>query len=169
MSKRHSILPPIDKAGPKPPASLSSSLTISDNAILTGTHSMTIQGETVIHPRARLESLTGSLLVGRRCIISERAHVGAAPSASAKGAAARSRPGSLEVPPTAASRGGSGGGVVLGDYVTVEVAAVVEAGGTEIAEGTVVGVGSRIGHGARIGKVSSRPDGTGHHLGLAEA
>lgn len=44
-------------------------------------------------------------------------------------------------------------GVVLGDYVTVEVGAVVEASGTMIGEGTVVGVGSRIGRGAVIGKV----------------
>lgn len=132
-NKRHSILPPIDKAGPRPPVNFSSSLTISDNAILVGTHSITIQSETVVHPRARLESMAGSVLVGRRCIMQERSVLGAAPAT------------------------GSSGGVVLGDYVTIDVAAVVEGGGTEIGEGTSVGIGSRIGGGAKIGKVCITP------------
>jgi dynactin 6 len=131
--KRHSILPPIDKAGPRPPVNFSSSLTISDNAILLGTHSITIQSETVVHPRSRLESLNGSILIGRRCIVHERTHIGANPASEEQS-----------------------GGVALGDYVTVEVAAVIEAGGTEISEGTIIGVGSRVGGGAKIGKVCLR-------------
>jgi dynactin-6 len=43
--------------------------------------------------------------------------------------------------------------VTLGDYVTVEVGAIIEAGETTIGDGTVIGVGSRIGRGAMIGKV----------------
>lgn len=131
-NKRHSILPAIDRSGPKPPVNFSSSLVISDNAILQGTHSITIQSETVVHPRSRFESNEGSVLVGRRCIIHERAHIGARVQDMAK---ARS------------------GGVTLGDYVQIEVGAVIECGGTEIGEGTVIQVGSRIGCGAKIGKV----------------
>jgi dynactin 6 len=131
-NKRHSILPPISHSGPRAPVNFSSTVTISDNAILTGTHSITVQADTVIHPRSRLESSAGSILVGRRCIINERGHLGALP---------------------ADASGFAGGGVVLGDYVTLEVAVVIEAGGTEIGEGTTVGASSKIGSGATIGKV----------------
>ncbi|KAG5953190.1 hypothetical protein E4U53_006487 [Claviceps sorghi] len=130
-SKRHSILPAIDRSGPKPPVNFSSSLTISDNAILQGTHSITIQAETVVHPRARLESHSGSILIGRRCIVHERTHIGA-------------RPADL--------RSAVSGSVVLGDYVVVEVGTVIEAGNTEVGEGTTLQVGCRIGSGAKIGR-----------------
>ncbi|KAL2755525.1 hypothetical protein ACRALDRAFT_2084753, partial [Sodiomyces alcalophilus JCM 7366] len=127
-SKRRSILSPISNAGPQAPVNASSSAKVSDNSILTGTHSITIQSESVIHPRARLESTSGSILVGRRCIVHERTHVGSTDGDE------------------------TSGGVVLGDYVTVESGSVVEAGGTEIGEGTVVGVKARIGRGAKVGK-----------------
>lgn len=133
-SKRHSILPAVDRSGPKPPVNFSS-LTISDNALLQGTHSITMQAETVVHPRARFDSHLGSILVGRRCIVHERAHVGARPADMAS-----ARP----------------GGVVLGDYVVVEVGSRVEAGETEIGEGSTLHVGSRIGSGAKIGKARRR-------------
>ena len=121
------------QAGPKAPVKLSSSLTIADSAVLTGQHSIIIMSESVVHPRCRLESMAGSLLIGKRCIVHERTHIGAPP------------------------RSGPEGGIAIGDYVTVEAAAVIEAGGTEIGEGSVVGIGARVGAGARIGKVS---DGT---------
>ncbi|KND88675.1 hypothetical protein TOPH_06770 [Tolypocladium ophioglossoides CBS 100239] len=129
-SKRHSILPAIDRSGPKPPVNFSSSLTICDDAILRGTHSITMQSETVVHPRSKFESSMGSILIGRRCIIHERTHIGARPKDP------NTRP----------------GGVVLGDYVVVEVGSIIEAGNTEIGEGTTVQVGSKIGSGAKIGK-----------------
>ncbi|TQV94932.1 Trimeric LpxA-like protein [Cordyceps javanica] len=131
-SKRHSILPAIDRSGPKPPVNFSSSLIISDNAILQGTHSITMQAETVIHPRCRFESNDGSVLIGRRCIIHERAHIGARP----------------ENPETAGA-----GGVAVGDYVQIEVGSIIESGGTEIGEGCLVQIGSKIGSGTKIGSV----------------
>ncbi|KAL7788180.1 trimeric LpxA-like protein [Trichoderma ceciliae] len=130
-SKRQSILPAVDRSGPKPPVNFSTSLTISDNAVLLGIHSITMQAETVVHPRSRVESSVGSVLVGRRCIIQERVHVGAPPDNRDKG---------------------TGGGVSLGDYVLIEAGSVIEAGGTEIGEGSVIQVGSKIGSGAKIGK-----------------
>ncbi|KAJ2982719.1 hypothetical protein NQ176_g1201 [Zarea fungicola] len=90
-----------------------------------------MQAETVVHPRCRFESNEGSILVGRRCIIHERAHIGARP----------------ENPATAAT-----GGVAVGDYVQIEVGTIIESGGTEVGEGTLILVGSKIGSGAKIGK-----------------
>ncbi|EQB59370.1 transferase hexapeptide domain-containing protein [Colletotrichum gloeosporioides Cg-14] len=127
-NKRHSMLPAVSNTGPRPPVNFSSSLTVSDSAILVGTHSVTIQSESVLHPRCKLESTNGSILMGRRCIVHERVHIGAVGDEEASG------------------------GIAFGDYVIVEVGAVVEAGGTEIGSDTVIGVRSRIGHGAIIGK-----------------
>lgn len=127
-SKRQSTAP----AAPKPPVNFSSSLTIPRDAALIGTHSITVQAETLIHPRAILNSTYGSILLGRRCVVHERANLGAQP----------------ESPETAKS-----GGLAMGDYVVIETSSIIEAGGTEIGEGTVVEVGCRIGSGARIGKV----------------
>lgn len=131
--KRQSALPPL--SGPKPPVQFSSSITISDTASLTGTNLITVSSESVIHPRARLESLSGSITIGRRCIIHERTKIG---HMGTEGKVLLTDNNSA---------------VVLGDYVTVEVGAVVEAGGTIIGDGTVVGVGSRVGTGAIVGKV----------------
>ncbi|KAL2140361.1 hypothetical protein VTI28DRAFT_3890 [Corynascus sepedonium] len=130
-SKRHSILPPAP-SGPKPPVHFSSSITIADSAVLTGTHPIAIHSESVVHPRARLESLAGRITVGRRCVVHERATLGAV---GVSGRVAE-----------------SGAAVTLADYVTVEVGAAVEAGDTVIGEGTVVGVGAKVGAGAVIGK-----------------
>ncbi|KAF7547896.1 hypothetical protein G7Z17_g7417 [Cylindrodendrum hubeiense] len=132
MSKRHSILPAIDRSGPRPPVNFSSSLTISDNAILQGTHSITMQAETVIHPRSKFESHLGSILIGRRCLIHEQTQLGA-------------RPADIDT--------AKPGGVALADYVTIEAGCVIEAGGTEIGEGSIIQAGTKIGSGARIGKV----------------
>jgi dynactin-6 len=122
-------------AGPKPPVNFSSSLTISEKAVLQGTHSITIQAETVVHPGSKFESSVGSILIGRRCIIHERAHIGALPE-------------DLDI--------AKPGGVSLGDYVIIEADVVVESGDTEIGDGSVIQVGCRVGTGAKIGKVSIR-------------
>lgn len=136
-SKRHSILPPVAQAGPKAPVRFSSSLVIADSAILTGAHTIQLRTESLVHPRAKIESLAGAIDIGKRCIVHERTHVGALPSGDSRRA------------------GSSGGGaaVTLMDYCTVEVGSTVEAGGTVIGEGTIVGVASRIGSGATVGKV----------------
>ncbi|KAH6647671.1 trimeric LpxA-like protein [Truncatella angustata] len=128
-AKRQSILPRV-QSGPKAPVNFSSSITIADTAILAGSHTINISSESVIHPRARLDSSRGRVTIGRRCILHERSHIGA-----------------IGADPTPASFG-----VLLEDYVTIEVAAVVESGETTIAEGTVVGIGARVGRGAKIGK-----------------
>ncbi|CCC13494.1 hypothetical protein SMACR_07118 [Sordaria macrospora] len=138
--KRHSILPAVSQSGPKPPVQFSSSCTVADSALLTGPHTIIVSTESVIHPRARLESLGGRVTVGRRCIVHERACLGAADLQG------RYHKGSPD------KDGRSMGAVTLGDYVTVEVGAQVESGGTVIGEGTTVGIGTRVGAGAVVGK-----------------
>lgn len=129
-TKRSSTARP---AGPKPPVNFSSSLCISEKAVLQGTHSIAIQSESVVHPGVKFESAVGSIFIGRRCIINERAHIGAYPE-------------DLDT--------AKPGGVSLGDYVIIEADVVIESGDTEIGDGSVVQAGSRIGTGAKIGKVS---------------
>ncbi|GAB1315875.1 Dynactin subunit 6 [Madurella fahalii] len=129
-SKRHSILPPVSQSGPKPPVHFSSSITIADSALLTGANLITVSSESVIHPRAKLDSLAGRINIGRRCVVHERAVIGAVGTSGRITEAA----------------------VTLGDYVTVEVGASIEAGDTVIGEGTTVGVGAKVGAGAMIGK-----------------
>ena len=141
-AKRHAILPPISQSGPKPPVTFSSSITISESAVLTGTNPILISSESVIHPRARIDSTGGTVSIGRRCIVHERTRIGHMGSE-----------GQMTL------REGDKA-VTLEDYVTVEVAAVVEGGGTVLGEGTVVGVASRVGRGAVVGKVCISEYGT---------
>ena len=61
---------------PKPPVQFSSSITLSDSAQLTGRHTILISSDSVVHPRAKIDSSQGRVHVGRRCIIHERSHLG---------------------------------------------------------------------------------------------
>lgn len=90
-----------------------------------------MQAETLIHPRSRFESHFGSILIGRRCLVYEQAHLGARPADITN-----ARP----------------GGIAVGDYVTIEAKCVIEAGGTEIGESTLIQAGAKIGSGAKVGK-----------------
>ncbi|KAI0164076.1 trimeric LpxA-like protein [Xylariaceae sp. FL1272] len=130
-SKRQSILPRMP-SGPKAPVNFSSSITIADSAQLAGNHTINVSSESVIHPRAKLDSANGRITIGRRCVVHERTSIGAA---SADPTPSESRD-----------------GVVVGDYAIIEVGAVIESGGTYIGNGCSVGVGSRVGKGAKLGK-----------------
>ena len=174
-SKRHSILPPtatLPRAPvrfPAPPQTL----TVAESAILTGSpaNPITLAADCVVHPRARLDSAVGPITVGRRCIMSERCVVGAAPSGDDGGGSGGGGSGGRARRTAGAESSGAGrdeededddeagemrgdGGVTLGEYVRVEVGAVVEAGGTLVGDGCVLGVGVRVGRGAVLGKVS---------------
>ncbi|KAI1400008.1 trimeric LpxA-like protein [Hypoxylon fuscum] len=130
-SKRQSILPRV-QSGPKAPVNFSSSIIIADSALCTGNHTINISSESVVHPRAKLDSSNGRITIGRRCIVHERASIGAT-SADPRPSESRD-------------------GVVVSDYATVEVGAVIESGGTLIGEGCAIGVGCKIGKGAKLGK-----------------
>lgn len=107
----------------KPPVDFAPSIVVAETASLAGTHRIRIAANTVIHPRAKLNSALGPITIGRHCIISERTQITAPDSQ----------------------------GLTIGDGVVVEVNAVVEA--REVGEGTAVEVGVRIGKGAVVGKV----------------
>ncbi|KAL0633397.1 hypothetical protein Q9L58_007710 [Maublancomyces gigas] len=106
----------------KPPVDFAPSIVVAETASLAGTHRIRIAANTVIHPRAKLNSALGPITIGRHCIISERTQITAPDSQ----------------------------GLTIGDGVVVEVNAVVEA--REVGEGTAVEVGVRIGKGAVVGK-----------------
>ncbi|KAH0611966.1 uncharacterized protein H6S33_010018 [Morchella sextelata] len=106
----------------KPPVDFSPSIVLADSASLTGTHRVRIASNTVVHPRAKLNSTLGPITIGRSCIIGERTQL-VAPDAQ---------------------------GLTIGDGVVVEVNALVEA--REVGEGSTVEVGVRVGKGARVGK-----------------
>ena len=140
MSRR-STLPP--GAGPKPPVNFGPAVVVSELAGMTGRHAISVGGETVVYPRARVDSMRCRVTIGRRCVLQERSLTGGEPG-----------PASSAIAAAAAAGEGEAGGVVLGDYVAVEVGAVVEAGRTMVGDGSVVGVGSRVGSGAVVGRVS---------------
>jgi dynactin-6 len=123
MSKRQSTAP----AAPKPPTSLSSSVTISDHTSLTGTNLITVRSDSVLHPRSKIIATNGPVSIGSCCIISERSSIG------------------LQSASTSQT------GVTLEDYVVVEVGAEVEA--KSIGEGSLIEVKAKVGKGAVIGKV----------------
>lgn len=56
--------------------------TIADTTVFQGTHPIAIGAETVIHPRTRIYSFDGPVLIGEGCIISEKSTIGTAPVAS---------------------------------------------------------------------------------------
>ncbi|KAK3384388.1 trimeric LpxA-like protein [Lasiosphaeria ovina] len=146
-SKRHSILPPVSQAGPKPPVQFSSSITIADSALLTGSHTILAGSESVIHPRARLDSSGGRITIGRRCIVHERSIVGGNAATVTLSPSRGSKTSDTLLSPLPSSAG-----VTLADYVLVDVGAVIEAGDTVVGEGTTVGVGARVCAGAVVGK-----------------
>jgi dynactin-6 len=115
-------------AAPKPPISLAPAITISDSASLLGTKLITIGGDSVVHPRAKLISSLAPVTIGKACILSERSAVG------------------LQSPSNDQPEG-----VVIEDCVVVEVGAIVEA--KRVGEGTIVEINARVGKGAVIGKV----------------
>jgi len=127
-SKRPSTVP----SAPKPPTQLSSTITIADNASLTGTHLITINSNTIIHPRTKLTSAFAPITIGSTCIISERSQIGyqSAPSEDEKQ------------------------GVNIENGVVIEVGAVVEA--KRIGEGCVIEINANIGKGSILGKARHR-------------
>lgn len=122
-SKRQSTAP----IAPKPPTSISSSVVIADLAVLAGTNLITIRGDTVLHPRTKINSANGPVAIGSSCIISERSNIG--------------------LQSTVADQNG----VKIEDYVVIEVGALIEA--KVIGEGSLIEINAKIGKGAVVGKV----------------
>ncbi|KAF1351072.1 trimeric LpxA-like protein [Delphinella strobiligena] len=117
-----------DSLAPKPPCSIHPSAIISDKAIITGTHPVTIGEGCVVHPFAKITSAVAPVRIGNNSIIAERTTVGLIAESSASEDAA----------------------VTLEDNVSIESGAVVEA--VRVGTGSVVEVNARLGPRATVGK-----------------
>ncbi|KAL3490098.1 hypothetical protein BJX62DRAFT_142514 [Aspergillus germanicus] len=62
-----------------PPITASSSATIAESVVFQGTFPVTIGRGTIIHPRARIYSFAGPVVIGNECIISEKCVLGTPP------------------------------------------------------------------------------------------
>ncbi|CAK7198569.1 hypothetical protein SEUCBS139899_001232 [Sporothrix eucalyptigena] len=143
-TKRQSLMPtapptPVHFVTDRSSGSSSGHVVMADAVYVVGTFPVTISGDSVIHPRARLDAKGGPVNIGRRCIVEERAIVGGGSVSQNNNVAL---PGSFPSPE---------GSVTLGDYVSVETGAVLEAGAV-VGQGSVVGARSQIGSGAVIGR-----------------
>ncbi|RAK89479.1 trimeric LpxA-like protein [Aspergillus costaricaensis CBS 115574] len=58
------------------------SATISESLLIQGSHPISIGASTIIHPRARIYSYEGPVIIGNGCIISEKSVIGSAPTTS---------------------------------------------------------------------------------------
>lgn len=117
----------------KSPTTISSSAVISETATLTGRHHITIGSNTVIHPRCKILSNNGPVIIGSGCIISERSVVGLSISPAER---LSEKDESLQI--------------VIGDSVVIEIGAKVEA--RIVDEGSCIGVNSHVSPGVVIGK-----------------
>ncbi|KAK3676046.1 hypothetical protein LTR78_004238 [Recurvomyces mirabilis] len=111
----------------KPPCKIYSTAIISEKAQVTGTYPVTIGENVVLHPYARIRAEGGSVSIGKGSIVYENAVVG-----------------------TSKSDGDGGGDVEVGEFVTIETGAVVEA--KSVGMGTEVGVKVLIGRGVVVGE-----------------
>ncbi|KAF9885207.1 hypothetical protein FE257_000658 [Aspergillus nanangensis] len=64
---------------PRAPVTIHPTATIADTAIFHGTHPISIGAGTIVHPRARIYSYEGPVIIGENCIISEKVSIGAPP------------------------------------------------------------------------------------------
>ena len=124
-SSRRTTTDPI----PKPPCNIHSLAVISEKVQMTGTHSVEIGENTILHPYAKIKAEGGKIAIGKSCIICEEVVIGFA------------GPRSVEA---------EGIPVEIGNGVSIEANAVVEA--RSVGDGTVIEVGAKIGRGAQIGK-----------------
>ncbi|KAK6541268.1 hypothetical protein TWF694_008631 [Orbilia ellipsospora] len=106
---------------PLPPLSIDPTAVLSDAISFSGIYPITIGANSIIHPRCKLNSSDGPIIIGANCIISEKTHL-IAPDID---------------------------GLVLGDFVLIEVNCSIQA--ARIGEGSSAEVGVRLGKASRIG------------------
>lgn len=109
----------------KPPCKIHPAAVISDKAQITGSHTVELCEDSVLHPHCKIKAEHGIVYIGKGTIICEATMIGVA---------------------------GGEGNVIIGDGVTIEAGAVVEA--KSIGDGTVIEAKAKIGKGAVIGKVT---------------
>ncbi|CAK1364697.1 hypothetical protein CB0940_08354 [Cercospora beticola] len=107
----------------RPPCKIHPSAVVSEKAQITGTHTVELCEDSVLHPHSKIKAERGIVYIGKRTIICGATTVGV-----------------LE----------GEGNVIVGDEVTIEAGAVVEA--KSVGDGTVIEAKAKIGRGAVIGK-----------------
>ncbi|KAL3455190.1 trimeric LpxA-like protein [Aspergillus heterothallicus] len=115
-----------------PPITASSSATIADSVVFQGTHPVTIGRGTIIHPRARIYTFSGPVVIGSECIISEKCVIGTVPGT----AASTSSSGSTNTNKDD-REGGEDGAIQISSSVTIGPMATIAAGVT-IHSGVIV-------------------------------
>jgi dynactin 6 len=110
----------------KPQCKIHASAIIADKAQLTGPNVIEIGENTILHPHAKVKAEHGNVVIGKGCILSERATIGASEASE------------------------EGYDIVIGDGVNLESGAIVEA--RRIGDHSTIGVNSKIGRGAVLGK-----------------
>ncbi|KAL4892698.1 trimeric LpxA-like protein [Aspergillus ambiguus] len=95
---------------PRAPVTAHPTATIAETTVFHGTHPISIGAGTVVHPRARIYSYEGPVIIGDDCIISEKATIGVAPT------------------PTSASLRGSSSASTTADGIPIRLASAVSVG-----------------------------------------
>ena len=112
----------------KPQCRIHSTAIVADKAQITGSYVVEIGENAIIHPYAKVRAEHGNVFIGKGAMVSEKAVVGV-PS------------------------GGSGGeseDIVIGEGVSVESGAVVEA--SRIGEYATIGINAKVERGAFVGR-----------------
>jgi NDP-sugar pyrophosphorylase family protein len=122
-AKRSSAATPAE-AIVKPPCKIHPSAVISEKTQITGSHAVELCEDSVLHPHCKIKADHGMVFIGKSTIICEATIIGVVEGE---------------------------GNVIVGDGVTIEAGAVVEA--KCVGDGTVIEAKVKIGKGAVIGKV----------------
>lgn len=109
----------------KPQCNIHSTALVADKVQITGAHIVEIGEDVIIHPHARIRAEHGNVIIGKGSIIAEKAIVGVA-------------------------EGSGETDIVIGDGVSIESGAVVEA--REVGDHSTVEINAKIGQSAVVGK-----------------
>jgi dynactin-6 len=110
----------------KPQCKIHPSATIADKAQLTGSHTIEIGENVIIHPHAKLKAEQGSIFIGKGCIVSEKAIIGFGEAGSEEA------------------------DLVIGEGVSIESGAVVEA--RKVGDHCTLGINCKVEKGAVLGR-----------------
>lgn len=66
-------------SAPRPPLAIHPTATVAESAVMQGTYQISIGAGTVIHPRARMYSFEGPIIIGDGCTIAEKSIIGTPP------------------------------------------------------------------------------------------
>lgn len=129
-------------SAPRPPTTIHPTATVADHVLFEGTHPVTIDAETIIHPRVRLYTYDGPIQIGAGCIIGEKCVLGSPPAAGS----------------TAQTGGDSEASITIFSSVSISPASTISPG-ARIADAAIIETAVTIHPRARIGahtKICSR-------------